>query len=180
MNLKQYNKAWIGIGISNTYISVLENLKIVLKNNDFSKVIIFLANEINEKYNNQTNKKLENKLSELANKIELKGCKIKVIDWEYLDKNVEYLKILENMEKLFNSDLNFKKEVETLVIKNRSKLKTKEEINIAAGYVLEEISSTIFFNKKGYIKIGPEKQEKPFDELSIKYGNLSRNNFKRF
>ena len=42
-NLKQQNKAWIGIGISNTYISILEKLKMVLENNNFSEVIIILG-----------------------------------------------------------------------------------------------------------------------------------------
>lgn len=180
IKIKQYNKAWIGIGISNTYISILKNLRKILKDNNFSKVIIMVANKINNRYNNQNNKELENKLLKLANKIELNGCEIKVIDWSYLDKNEEYLKILKKYEQLFNNDLNFKKDVETLVIKNRSKLKTKEEIDVATGYVLEEISSTIFFNEKEYVKIGPNKQEKLFDELSIKWGNMSKKDFDRF
>ena len=180
IHIKQHNKAWIGIGISNSYISILDHLKRILSEKNFSEVLIIIADKIDNKYNNHYNTKLEQELFETANRIELKECKIKVVRWEYLRKNNTYLKILEEVKHLFNSEFNFKKDVQTLVIKNRKNYKNKSEINLKAGYVLEEIGSTVFFNKNGYIKIGPEKQEKPFDNLSIKWFNLNEADFKRF
>lgn len=137
-------KAWIGIGISNEYISVLKNIKKTIRNNGYSELIIIVADEIDYKYNSRERKQLVNNLFELAFKIKIPNCKLKVAGYKFLYSNKEYLNILKKYKNIFDKNSVFKNKVICLVKQNRQGLKNEKLIQ-SSGYVLEEISTAIFF-----------------------------------
>ena len=171
--------AWMGVGVSNQYIPVLEKLDKNIDCKKYSRLIIIIADKISFKYNSTKKNKLIKDLFKLASKIKISDCKVEVVGWDFIYNDEEYLDILKKYEQLFNENLEFKNEVLFLVEKNRNILKKDEKV-IASGYVLEEISSTILLNRKGFVKIGPETKEKLFDELSMKWSDLSVKDFERF
>ncbi|MFH1456511.1 MAG: hypothetical protein ABIF17_00140 [Patescibacteria group bacterium] len=172
-------KAWIGIGISNGYISVLKGLKKIIENSNYSELIILIADLIDIKYNLRNREHMTKDLFVLSSNIEIPNCKLKITGWEFLYSNKEYLNILDHYKEQFNKDINFKNKVLSLVKENRQGLNKERQTN-AAGYVLEEIASAVFFNKHNFTKIGPDQKEKDFDKLIIDFSNLTEKDFDRF
>ena len=173
-------KLWMGVGISNNYVQYLKKLQVFVTENYYSEVLLIFADEINKKYNerdkDQFSKDLFNFAKKLSNK--LKDTKLILKKWSFLSKNKGYLNILKHYTLLYKKDKNFKKDVLEVVLKNR-KIFSQGKEEKRANYVLEELSSILFFFRQGYTKVGPLEKEKVFDDLAKKYSKEELN-FKWF
>lgn len=156
-----------GVGISNQYIPILENLHTFVNKDKFSSLKLILADEINLKYNKRKKGQLAEDLFNLAKKIQIEKVMISVEKWNYFSNNKKYQLILKKYKNLFRQNPNFKKEVINIVKLNRKKI-DKSNIDNSANYVLEELASINFMHNKGFTKIVQDK-EKIFDDLAIKY-----------
>lgn len=174
-------KAWMGVGVSNTYTKILQNLYKTINDINYSEILIIIADEPNVKYNNNPKEQLAEDFFNLAKKSKhkFKDTKIEVKKWKHFSKNKTYQKILERYKEKFEKHKKFNKDVLSLVRKNRQFYSDGKEEKMA-NYVLEELSSIDFMNKKGYIKIGPKNKEKEFDELAKKHSDEKELEFERF
>jgi hypothetical protein len=161
-------KAWMGFGISKYYMDFSEELSNKINNLDFENYIFLIADEMQRKYNGTSNE-------DIAEHIRMNLLRIP--DSEIIMSSQLEMKIpLTHVQKKYEEKTSFYNEVNGLVIKNRAVVR-HEDLRQLAGYVLEEIALTIYFYEKGYVKIGPEEKERPFDLLSQKYFNISKENF---
>jgi len=173
-------KFWMGIGVSNTYVEILKKFPEKIKNKNYSRIILIIANEPNFNYNNHPKKQLAEDLFNLAEKIKnkIKNSKIEVKNWDFLSSNKRYQELFSKYKRMFKKNKKFHKDVLDIVEKNR-KFYSKEKER-KANYVLEELSSIMFFAEKGFVKTGPNEKEKDFDNLAIKYPLNDKIAFERF
>ena len=167
------NKYWIGIGISNSYLEIIDELKIIIKKHDHDTIVI-IANQLTKKYNNKLNLKILKKIQRKLNTLTIKSFL-----YNFLSEKKEYKEILEKIILKFKNNEKFKEEVIKLVIQNRNDVNSKN-IQQRSGYVLEELAATKYMFQKKYIKLGKYKKEKPFDDLSNKYLSIPLEAFEYF
>lgn len=165
--MEDTKKAWMGIGISNSYVKILKNMPVGFLGK-YAFLLLILADEINQKYNFREKKQLTQDIFNFANKIRIKGVEIKVKHWNFLSQKLKYKKLLKEYKNLFKHNVEFKKFVLKIVKKNR-RINFKGNEEIMANYVLEELASINYFSMKKITKIGPKNKEMDFDILAKKY-----------
>lgn len=166
--------AYFGIGISKTYLGMIDGLEKKLKDTPFEKITFLLADELkkecNEKLDLELVKKIETELKKLS-KTE------NIIKYKDVSKISEYQTIIQEYQSLFESNSEFFKEITEITLKNRTDV-TYNNLKKRAGYVLGQLSFTATLSEE-WIKIGP-KTEMQFDNMSIKYPldkKINSNNF---
>ena len=156
---------WMGIGISNGYVSILKSLHERLDDKGYEKILFILADEIDEAYNNRKRKQLVEDLFNIASKITIKGAVIRVEKWSYISKKRKFSKILSKFKNLYKNNGDFKKRVNIIVKKNICFMASNELIN-RSNYVLGELAAINYFSSKEIVKIGLKKNEEIFDNLA--------------
>lgn len=158
-------KAWMGFGISKYYEELSRNINQFISRKDFDELVFLVADEMHRKYNGSLNQKI------LLNiKRNLKDLEAKVISSKELEENIP----LESMKHKYKHNEDFRSDVNFVVSKN---VREPKNIDLLAGYVLEELALIIYFEKKNFVKLGVSSKEKPFDLLAQKYFDLDKKSF---
>lgn len=156
----------MGFGISKYYEEFSQNIKQKISHLPFEKYVFLIADGMQQKYNGKINKMLVERIKRNLSQIPNSN----MLSSEIFEKKIP----LAMVKKKYYENIDFYNEVNNLVQKNR-RVSDIKKVELLAGYVIEEIALIIYFNKKGFTKIGPAEKEDAFDCLAQKYFDV--NNF---
>ena len=162
-------KAWLGFGISNFYLKFSKDIKNKIEYLPFEEYVFLIADGMQKKYNGKFNTKINEQI--FKNLISISFSR--TISSEELKDYIP----LKEIKDTYNKNRNFYLEVNDLVIKNRLNCNQKN-IEMLAGYVIEELAQIVYFHNKGFMKIGCKEKELYFDNLAQKYFNIPKKVFK--